>query len=282
MTFAEFTATRKHVDDVCTAIGVPGMFDEPQPGFVYDSIYFICDPCEATGNRYWTECLNQQPIGTLDEVERALYSWVADENGWGKDATPFADNYRAREAAAAAEQGVDRVIDELASRGINATLEQTGGMTMAFGIRVHGVYVQGNAWCAAAFLNDECIPEEMVTSICSYDEDDNLREGIAECIAEDVASWVARKIAKDFAGRLVAEIGDENYEEVVRRNATDEYTGCCASGDFCDSNMTMLAAFRDAGLDSIMTPFNDEQQRLWNRVWGMWRAGSLGKKGGAA
>lgn len=278
MTFAEFTATRKHVDDVGTAVGLPDMFDKPQPGFVYDNTFFICDPCEATGDQYWSTIGAEHHEGALDVVERALYAFAAKASAWP---TPL-DEYSERVAAAAKEQGVDLVIEELARRGIDATLEQTGGMTMAFGIRVDGVYISGNAWSAAAFLNEQCIPEEMLVGICAYDEAGGGRSGVAESVAEDVAAWVAKRIALHFSERLREEIGEEDIKEVVRRNGTEEYIGLCASHDYCDANMTMLDAFRDAGLHSMMTPFSDDQQRLWGRVWLAWRAGATSKNGGAA
>lgn len=279
MTFAEFAATRKHVDDVGAAIGIPEMYDKPQPGFVYDdNRFFICDPCEATADQYWATIGNEHHEGTLDDVEKALYAFAAKASQWP---TPR-DEYSERCDAAAKEQGVDLVIAELARRGIDATLEQTGGMTMNFGVRVDGVYISGDAWGAAAFVNEQCIPEEMVATICAYDPAGGGRNGVAESLAEDVAVWVAKRIALHFSERLREEIGKENLAEVVRLNATDEYIGSCASHDYCDANMTMLDAFRDAGLHSMMTPFNDCQQRLWGRVWQAWRAGATGKKGGAA
>jgi hypothetical protein len=81
MTFQEFIATKRHVDDVATAIGQPGMMgDKPQPGLVYDGTFYICDPCEATAGNYWTEIENTQPEGPLHEVERRLYLFAAAES----------------------------------------------------------------------------------------------------------------------------------------------------------------------------------------------------------
>ena len=84
MTFAEFTATRRHVDDVAEATDQHGIFgDAPQPGFVYDdNRFFICDPCKATGDQYWATIGAEHHEGTLDDVERALYAFAAIASAW--------------------------------------------------------------------------------------------------------------------------------------------------------------------------------------------------------
>lgn len=57
-------------------------------------------------------------------------------------------------------------------------------------------------------------------------------------------------LAREFSARLSLELGDETMNEIARRNARTNYTKSCASHDFCDSNMVMLAAFADVfGLD---------------------------------
>lgn len=78
----------------------------------------------------------------------------------------------------------------------------------------------------------------------------------------------AENVARLFDATLRIEIGDDNYNEVVRLNRTAEYTGCCASHDFCDANMVMLKVFQMIGADDA----SDEGNSLWNRSWNAWRA----------
>ena len=114
MTFKEFIASRKHVDDVAAAIGQPGMMgDKPQPGYVYDGIFYICDPCEATGGHYWTEIENTQPEGPLHEVERRLYLFAAVDATTGWVDHDFVMVYTIRDADDGTVLGViECVIDE--------------------------------------------------------------------------------------------------------------------------------------------------------------------------
>lgn len=50
---------------------------------------------------------------------------------------------------------------------------------------------------------------------------------------------VIQRVASTFAQCLIDEIGVDNVMEVNRRNKLPQYHGCCASHDFCDSNMVM-------------------------------------------
>lgn len=55
-----------------------------------------------------------------------------------------------------------------------------------------------------------------------------------------------RKIGEAFASALLREIGKKNFAKVRTRNAVHAEAGnrgICASHDFCDANMTMLAAY---------------------------------------
>lgn len=51
-------------------------------------------------------------------------------------------------------------------------------------------------------------------------------------------------LAAIFARMLREDLGD-NMPEVNALNATPDYIGCCASHNFCDANMVMLAAYAE-------------------------------------
>lgn len=56
-------------------------------------------------------------------------------------------------------------------------------------------------------------------------------------------TWATKRLAVEFTRIVTRDIGTENISEVNRCNATPEYSGCCASHDFCDSNSSMIEAF---------------------------------------
>jgi hypothetical protein len=76
-----------------------------------------------------------------------------------------------------------------------------------------------------------------------------------------------QSLAVAFASELRSELSGEAFAEMARRNATPEYgSGICASHDFCDANMVMLAAFEHATGRAF--DFESEaDQRLWNAAW---------------
>lgn len=90
MTFQEFVASRFHVADIGTALGMPELFDVATPGFVYgDSdgrpVWFIQDPDHRVGGggEYFTTIENTTAVGPLHEVERRLYLFAARVSpGW--------------------------------------------------------------------------------------------------------------------------------------------------------------------------------------------------------
>lgn len=79
MTFAEFIATKRRVEDIDAAIGY-AMHDEPTPGFVYGTTWHIdADPSGAfvltLANEGWMS-------DDLEDLERRLYAYAAREEGW--------------------------------------------------------------------------------------------------------------------------------------------------------------------------------------------------------
>lgn len=91
------------------------------------------------------------------------------------------------------------------------------------------------------------------------------------------------ELAAEFARQLQQDLEPWEWAEVLRRNASPEYTeGVCASHDFCDSNMTMLDAFevlhkREMVMDA--TPAGEVDRALWNAAWDIAKTKYLTLKG---
>lgn len=82
------------------------------------------------------------------------------------------------------------------------------------------------------------------------------------------------RLAERFAHLLRSYVGRVNFAEVVARNRTAEYreNHSCASHDFCDANMTMLAVFEELGFnsDQVVDGVGDESNwvhREWCAAW---------------
>ncbi|UGL62730.1 hypothetical protein [Xanthomonas phage FMYAK-P1] len=81
-------------------------------------------------------------------------------------------------------------------------------------------------------------------------------------------------LAEAFLRILRETIGVEAYDEVVELNASELNPDVCNSGDFCDSNMVMDAAFQSLGVDPSTYGRADEDDDmpqevcdLWNSAW---------------
>lgn len=74
-------------------------------------------------------------------------------------------------------------------------------------------------------------------------------------------------VAREFARLLRKEIGAKNFNQVRKLNAMPDYNygSCCASHEFCDANMVMLAAFENLGFTPDFE--NDQHVELWNSAW---------------
>lgn len=77
-------------------------------------------------------------------------------------------------------------------------------------------------------------------------------------------------VAHAFLRQLVADIGEENFAEVVRKQKETPIAGVCYSHDYCDANMTMDAAMASVGI--IALPEDEEGMPdrvvdLWNASW---------------
>jgi hypothetical protein len=88
------------------------------------------------------------------------------------------------------------------------------------------------------------------------------------------------QLAQEFSRLLRRDLSEHEMSEVIARNATTEYSGCCATHDFLDANMTMFEAFQNVvGREVIMSgdveenPDLDNQESsdiaLWNSSWAL-------------
>lgn len=82
------------------------------------------------------------------------------------------------------------------------------------------------------------------------------------------------RLAILFDTALRAEIGDDKYRIVVRRNGENKNKPWCASHDFCDANMVMLPCWQKVtGQRGAVPDGNDDEgSRLWNAAWDLWHS----------
>ena len=74
------------------------------------------------------------------------------------------------------------------------------------------------------------------------------------------------RLARIFSRLLDAEIGRKNMRMAIWANREEpEGSGVCHSHDFCDANMTMLAATEEIGLD--LDHENNADAALWGKAW---------------
>lgn len=96
--------------------------------------------------------------------------------------------------------------------------------------------------------------------------DFKTRKQLLDFLASDVF-----KLAREFSAQLLADIGAENLKKVLQANDKEKDKTVCASGEYCDSNITMLEAFsklfsREVELDGE-TKQGEKDMELWNKAW---------------
>lgn len=99
---------------------------------------------------------------------------------------------------------------------------------------------------------------------------DSLPEPSLATKSHGFLSLMAEDIAKSFVSILRVTLGEESYAQVVALNRVELNPDVCHSGDFCDSNMVMDAAFREHGLDpcpDLEEGMSQESVDLWNDAW---------------
>lgn len=79
LTFEQFQATRRWVDDLAETIGWAA--DEPQPGFAYHADLHIFAPASGAGPDEYLLVIgnSQKPSPDLTELERDLYAFGQSE-----------------------------------------------------------------------------------------------------------------------------------------------------------------------------------------------------------
>lgn len=83
-------------------------------------------------------------------------------------------------------------------------------------------------------------------------------------------------LAHRFTERLRAELTDEQWAEMRRKNASGNYKLCCASHDYVDANMVMAAAFTEVyGRGPGFLGKGDTDIRDWNDAWNLARQTTL-------
>lgn len=78
-------------------------------------------------------------------------------------------------------------------------------------------------------------------------------------------------LAKEFSKQLFDELGPDKFKKMVDLNKKEKSKDICHSGDFCDSNMIMLPAFKAIGVDLEKdypdAPQNELVTTIWNAAW---------------
>jgi hypothetical protein len=77
-------------------------------------------------------------------------------------------------------------------------------------------------------------------------------------------------LAAAFVEKIRSWLSDEDFEEICRRNRSQQ-PGICASHDFCDANMAMHSAFTEL-MGRSPNLFEGQEYvehdiKLWNDAW---------------
>lgn len=95
--------------------------------------------------------------------------------------------------------------------------------------------------------------------------------GLAASMGHKPDTLNAARVAAEFARVLHEWLSPAQMREVVARNETSDYDDCCATGDFCDSNMAMDEAFTKVMGREIELGEGTRQSRadvdLWGKAW---------------
>lgn len=99
---------------------------------------------------------------------------------------------------------------------------------------------------------------------------DMLDEALAFAQHEKPALLNATLVAHAFVRQLLADIGEADFKEVLRKQREEPIEGVCHSHDYCDANMTMDAAMASVGVVALPEDedgMSDAVVDLWNAAW---------------
>lgn len=80
----------------------------------------------------------------------------------------------------------------------------------------------------------------------------------------------APELASEFCHVLNEWLDEGKIDEINRLNKLPEYSGSCASHDFCDANQAMLDAMAKFGMD-----YTSDENELINTAWALAIANEL-------
>lgn len=66
------------------------------------------------------------------------------------------------------------------------------------------------------------------------------------------------QLSDEFSRLIVASFTPDQLAETIAKNHTPDYAGCCATHDYCDSNMVMNEAFENV-MNREFIFFDDEK-----------------------
>lgn len=91
----------------------------------------------------------------------------------------------------------------------------------------------------------------------------------------------AQKLADAFARKLREALCADEFAEMRRRNATEQYENACASHDFIDANVVMDEAHKEVFGRSALDGSDAQQERaqaVWNAAWDIAKSQHLTSK----
>lgn len=93
-------------------------------------------------------------------------------------------------------------------------------------------------------------------------------------VCKRCAAAVIVKIATEFANGLRSIASEAEWDTMRERNSHAD-DGTCASHDFCDANMVMMAAMAENGYDCEGDPDEAGWGKVWNAAWRLAKAEML-------
>lgn len=144
----------------------------------------------------------------------------------------------------------DGIYLKIISKYPNMACLNTGGGCMA----IHHTINESGGYFLITDHEGEGLPDDDATQVlCGrYDENGSLdanEEGVIVPVAE-LEAWIDRALDPERTlsavfSRMVREELADHLTEIRARNATQDYAKSCATHDFCDANMIMLAALSE-------------------------------------